>query len=201
VLDPGHQVVQAFEWQGKTYYKFANEYNLPWERMQVAVGLIEEDRLRVDAGYVQATLAAVKEQLDKRKTGEAYKWLNALEERLSWPFDVDLVYRLAAVVFFDESENPYGYDAAYAYSKIQAWRLADREAEQLRRFFSLLGLEHYLGPLTDAGIDLKPYSEAQRKIKLSQLSQLCTLLYAQQKTAAWYSSIRQEATALRALQP
>jgi len=104
-------------------------------------------------------------------------------------------------LFFDESENPYGYDAAYAYSKIQAWRLADREAEQLRRFFSLLGLEHYLGPLTDAGIDLKPYSEAQRKIKLSQLSQLCTLLYAQQKTAAWYSSIRQEATALRALQP
>lgn len=201
VLDPGHQVVHAFDFLGLPYYRFGNEFNLPWERMQVALGLLEEYNLQLDANYLRGTVEALKLHMESGKLSEAWKWLNALEERLSWPVDTDLVYKLAAVVFFDETESPYGYDAAYANEKVTRWRTADKEAEQLRRFFSLLGLEHYLGPLTDAGIDLKVYTEAQRKVKLNQLSRLCTQLYAQAKTADWYSSLQQEGTVLRTLLP
>lgn len=64
-----------------------------------------------------------------------------------------------------------------------------------------LGLETCLGPLTAADVDLQAYTQAQRQVKLRQLSALCTQLYAQAKTAAWYTSMRQEASALKALQP
>jgi hypothetical protein len=200
-LDPGHTVVPAFMQDGEQYWQFSNVLNLPFERMQAAVGILEELELGVDRDYLQGTASAVKQHLEQGKLGDAWKWLHELEERLSWPVDVDQVYRLAAVVFFTDAENPYAYDPAVARRKIDRWRTRDAAAEHLRRFFLSLGLETYLGPLTAADVDLPAYSQAQRQVKLRQLSALCTQLYAQAKTADWYTSLRQEASALKALQP
>ncbi|MBX3103206.1 MAG: hypothetical protein KF690_11910 [Bacteroidetes bacterium] len=201
LLDPGHEVVHAFDFEGVRYWKFSNEYNLPFERMQAAVGILEELDMGVDREYLQASMAAVKTHLEQGKLGEAWKWVHELEERLSWPVDADRVYRLAAVVFMQADENPYAYDPALARRKIERWSTRDRDAELLRSFFLSLGLASYLGPLTDAGIVLPDFMQAQRQVKLRQLSALCTLLYAQAKTADWYSSMRQEATDLKTLLP
>jgi hypothetical protein len=200
MLDPGHEVVHAFDFKGEAYWKFSNEYNLPFERMQAAMGILEELEMGVDKHFLQAVTQSVKEQLEKGKLSEAWKWLHELDERLSWPIDADHVYRLAAVTFMQAHENPYAYDPMLARKKIDSWRTQDKDAELLRSFFLKLGLMHYLGPLTDADIALPDYTAAQRQVKLKQLSALCTQLYAQAKTTDWYNSIKLEASALKTLQ-
>jgi hypothetical protein len=205
-LDPGHTVELGFTHDGTDYYRFSNEYNLPFERMNAALLVLQEFELKADLAYVKEAVKAAKTALEgdgKRvKLSEAFRVLDSLEERLAWPFDCDLVYHLAAITFFDTTENPYAYDRGYALAKVNRWRTQDKHAELLRTFFLTLGLEHYLGPFEGRGIDLAAYMAGQRSRKYQHLTTIANLLpstSAGQRTSDTAPSIMQQASALREL--
>jgi hypothetical protein len=45
-----------------------------------------------------------------------------LKERLNLALFPDHVYKLASVIFFDETESPYSYDYKYNNQKIEKWK-------------------------------------------------------------------------------
>ena len=82
--------------------------------------------------------------------------LNAqLGERLTFPFEPEIGLKLASVVYFDDTENPYEYDAKYATEKINKWRAG----AGVRDFFTREPLTELIPFLKSYEGDIKVYSE------------------------------------------
>ena len=123
-----HRIVYAFTHAGVDYYKFDNAHgDLPYKRGLEAVIAYRElqmmcsfDFLKKYQAKVDAILGAPKFNM---QSAMQLQTLNKqLGERLTIPFEPNLALRLAAVVFFDKTENPYDFDAKYAETKIEIGR-------------------------------------------------------------------------------
>ena len=85
-----------------------------------------------------------------------------LKQRLQMPTDVDLLYKLASICFFDKSENPAVYEPAYAEKKIAKWR----KDKGVRDFFMQTPLLELMPFLKSVNTDLDTFSELQKEIKI-----------------------------------
>jgi hypothetical protein len=127
LLDGQYRIVDAFELNGKRYLMFDDQYKVPTGRGLCALTIYEEFNMRCTREYLQAHVRAVELILsDPKKIN-----LNALavihrnlKERLDLALFPDHVYKLASVIFFDESESPYAYDYSYNQKKIAEWKAA-----------------------------------------------------------------------------
>lgn len=194
-----HMILPAFVFGGIQYYKFANEWNLPFERMTAVLNIQHELTLGLDVNLLDACVATAKAALDQGKLSQAFKALDILDQARQWPVDADAVYRLAAVAFFDENENPYGYDAVYAADKVKRWRTADIDGEQLRAFFLSLSPNEYMGYFEAMSNDLSTYLAAQRKQKKSWIGSLLNLWPSASPNNKWRAYMLQELETLREL--
>lgn len=206
LMEPGQAPPEpAFEWQGVQYYKFPNEFNLPFERVQALIMVQEECSLRVGreelAEWMQACMHMLKAEKGKLDTRELYRLHEAMFMRMDFAIDADLVYKWAAVVFITENENPYAYDANAAQRKMDIWRTQDKDAELLRSFFLDLKLSDYLGFLSQSNIDLATYMMATRKLKLASYQTILQQASAKGRITDTAPSTYQEATTLRKLVP
>ena len=90
------------------------------------------------------------------------KQLNSiLKQRLMLMTDTDLLYKLASVVFFDKTENPYVYEPAYAEKKIAKWR----KDKGVHDFFMQTPMLELMPSLANVNTDLDTYSAALQEIK------------------------------------
>lgn len=133
---PNNEVaVEAFKHAGKTYYHFTDNFKVPTARAICAVAIYEELRMRCTADYLQKHIAATEQILNapagKIKLTDLAKINNNLKERLNLAPYPDHIYKLASVIFFDESESPFGYDFEYNAKKITEWK----KAPELLDFF------------------------------------------------------------------
>lgn len=124
---PNNEVaVEAFKQNGKTYYQFTDSFKMPAGRAICAIAIYEELRMRCTADYLQKHIAATEAILNpangKIKLTELAKINNNLKERLNLAPFPDHIYKLASVVFFDESESPFSYDFEYNKKKIEQWK-------------------------------------------------------------------------------
>lgn len=69
-----------------------------------------------------------------------------LKDRLTLTADLDLCYRLAAIVYFDKTEKPEVYEPEYAAKKIERWKKDQSVAD----FFSQKPLKELIPYLTNA---------------------------------------------------
>lgn len=117
---------EAFKHKGKTYYQFQDNFKMPAGRAICALAIYEELRMRCTADYLHKHIAATKAILNpenkKIKLAELAIINNNLEERLNLAPFPDHIYKLASVVFFDETESPYNYDFEYNQKKIAEWK-------------------------------------------------------------------------------
>jgi hypothetical protein len=121
----GHVIVPAIKSGGVQYYQFNNIYQMSCLRALTALDYYDEFNQRVDREYLLKHTEAVNKILSDPKSININKLaqLNRfLEERTKFIFDADLAYKLASVMFFDESENPYFYDHKYGQTKIEKWK-------------------------------------------------------------------------------
>lgn len=155
---PGHKFVikEAFIAGGKQYYQFEDQHNLPCFRALKTMTYYNEMKMRVDSDYLERHVKAMKTILTSNKV-DIYK-INTLNEymaeRLKWIVDVDIVYKLASVVYFDESESPYDYDFAYNQKKIKEWK----ELMSVNDFFYSAPILNLIPFLKDLDVNLDEFS-------------------------------------------
>ncbi len=157
-----HIINYAFSVLHKDYYKFDDVFQLPYERGLMALAIYEETRMKCTREYLEEHTKAI-EAILKENPIDIYK-INELNEqmkqRLDMVIDVDLLYKLASVVFFDKNENPCTYEAEYNAKKIEFWKKNKGVAD----FFLQKPLQELIPFLQSPEIDLQRYSELNRKL-------------------------------------
>lgn len=138
-INPEHHISLAFtEAGGMKCSRFTDEFNIPSERGFAAFHHYECLAQRCDYDYLKTHTEAVLKILSETnvvKVGEAVKMEQQLQERLTMFFPPELIWKLASVLFFDETENPYTYDTVYAETvKIPRWK----KNKEIYNFFLLV---------------------------------------------------------------
>ncbi len=125
--DQKHIIKEAFIINGVQYYHFDDVFALPYERGLKAITYYEEARMKCSLEYLLLHTQAI-DSILKNKTGtirvfDIEKLNSQLKERLTFANDTDLLYKLASIIFFDQTENPSTYEYKYNIdTKIPFWK-------------------------------------------------------------------------------
>lgn len=141
LLDGKYKVTEAFKLGGTTYYMFDQTAEVPTGRMLAALAVYTELEMKVDKEYLELHTKAMEKLLsDPKKINVMYiAQLNLnLKERLELMPLPDFVFKLASVIFFDETESPYSYSFEYNKKKIEDWK---KSGDTLDFFLSRLSSE------------------------------------------------------------
>lgn len=176
-LQPGHDVVFAFESDGIQYYKFANDFNIPCERAFAAITFYEEYSLRCTAEFIEISLKATETALLSNDKPTALALIQQILERKKWIIEPETVLKLASVVFFDITENCYSFNYDYAKTKIQRWQKAANK--DVLGFFLQTPLADLIPSFNSGQIDLKTYSNAINKLSAKQYEKILGQLSSQ----------------------
>lgn len=157
-----YRIEYAFTSGGTKYYRFADITNLPYERGLMALVAYNEVEMRCSREFLIKYQGAVDKLLHDQKIDifKIQQLNEILKQRLQLPTDVDLLYKLASICFFDESENPAVYEPAYAEKKIAKWR-KDKGVHDFFMQTPLLELMPFLGSVDT---DLDTFSALQAEI-------------------------------------
>lgn len=195
--DPKFVINEAFvDNAGIQHFQFADPFQTPCVRGLHAITIYEELRMRTRKEHLDAESEHLVEWSEKAlnslsgKNGkinlvatieainEIKKVVVYRKERMSMLFPPDIAYKLASVVFFDETENPYRYDQAYGQKKIERWK----ESEDMNTFFLRQPLIRLMPYLEDYGLNLQTSFEAVKKITDFQYQSLSTKASSQAST-------------------
>jgi len=125
ILNDNFRIVEAFSLNGKKYFCFDDAYKIPTGRAMSTLSFYEEMKMNCDKDYLEKHIKAVEIILsDPKKININALALihNNLKERTQMVSMPDYIYKMASVMYFDESESPYVYDWKYNDGKIKAWR-------------------------------------------------------------------------------
>jgi len=165
-----HIIEYAFSVAGVDYYQFNDVYNLPYERGLTALSFYEEARMRCSREYLERHIKAVREILRAKKI-DIFK-LNQLNEqmneRLNLQLDVDLLYKVASIIFFDKNENPILYDMEYCKKKIDFWK----KNKGVSDFFLQKPIKDLIPFLQKVDFDLDTYSQMNKELNKIHLGNL-----------------------------
>ena len=166
------KVELAFTVKGIDYYRFkpdsagnGQDFNMPVGRYKFIDEKLSEVDILMDMKTLKAYIAALKKHLDASKgivnLFEAFKIIYAMETRCELAFEPETVRQLAAVVYFDETEDLRDFDKDYAQKKISFW-----EENGDYSFFLTRPIGELLGLQTSSLEHLRRYiSQAQQIIK------------------------------------
>lgn len=161
-----YRIEYAFTCAGRKYYRFADISNLPYERGLQALMVYNEVEMRCSRKYLLQHVEAMSKLLRQEKI-DIFK-INALnemmEQRLNLITDVDLLYKLASVCYFDDTESPETYEPDYAEKKIAAWR----KDKGVHAFFMQQPLLELMPFLRKQEIDLDTYTPLNEQLNREQ---------------------------------
>lgn len=126
--DIKHKVELAFQVKGKKFYRFIDDHQIPTGRYKYIYAALKEVDLRMNLSTLQNYVNEIKKVLNggdkKNNVSMEALWrvtLN-LESRISLAFEPASVERLAAILFFDETEDLRTFDKAHGDDKIKYWK-------------------------------------------------------------------------------
>lgn len=137
----------AFEVSGTKYYCFKADSEVRYGRYVILQAFLQEYHLRVDLDTLKANIKKIKSWLNPPvnkdgggtlQLGKALELLEIMDQRANIAFEPETVYRLASVLYFDDSEVLSSYDKAYNEKKIAAWK----EGQAVDFFFHKLFQEY-----------------------------------------------------------
>jgi predicted transcriptional regulator len=157
-----HIIEESFDVGGLKYYQFADVFSLPYERALFALMIYEETRMKCTLEYLTKHVNVVRDMLrsDKIDIFKINQLNEQLNDRLHLALDVDLLYKLASVVFFDETENPILYDQAYCDKKIAHWK----KHKGVTDFFLQQPLKTLIPFLENVDFNLDTYSQLNQDL-------------------------------------
>lgn len=163
----------AFECGGVKYYRAVKDFILPVGRYKFIDARLSEAELRMDLKTLKAYIEQLKKFLDGSQgtinLAKAFQTIYAMETRSNLAFEPETIKRLAAVVYFDETEDLRDYDDEYGQKKIAHW-----EKHGNYSFF----LTRPIGEL----LNLSDISEASLQRYIQQVSEILKDLTSVQET-------------------
>lgn len=125
--DYAPMIEEAFTCAGIRYYRFKEEYRMSTGRYKYYYATLREIDLRATIDTLKKYVEAFKACLNgtgKKKTvdlGELWKLVLNLESRLALAFDPQTVKSLAAIAYFDETEDLTTFSKEHGERKIKTW--------------------------------------------------------------------------------
>lgn len=172
LLDKAYLVKEAFVLSGTTYFMFDDAFRIPSGRAMAALTIYEELRMRCSQEYLEKHCKAMEILLsDPKKINiNAIAIINRnLKERLNLAPFPEHIYKLASVIFFDDSESPYSYDYAYNQKKIGLWRKDD---DVIDFFLSKTELKDLIPSLTLLGDNAQTFFQVSEQVDKSHANDL-----------------------------
>jgi hypothetical protein len=157
-------------WEGTQYYQFDDMNNMMTGRAFVCLDFYNELSMRCTREYLTEHCEAMEEMVNKGKLIEIAQLHIQLKERLTMIIDPDIVYKIASVVYFDATEQPYTYDFKYNTKKINAWKESGIEG-----FFLKIPLKDLIPSLDLSEADLVEYMTVAQTINQNHLETISTL--------------------------
>lgn len=154
--DIPYPIEEAFSIEGRTFYRYKDYFNIPYERGLKTITFYEEVRMKITYEYLEEHIKAVDKLLKSQKI-DIYKIkaLNdILSERMRWAVDTEILYKLASIVFFDKNEDPRTYDFKYNMEKIEFWK----QHKTVNDFFLQTPLLELMPFLKELDTNLETYS-------------------------------------------
>lgn len=164
----------AFSIGGKEYYQFDDIFALPYERGLMAIAFYHEVNMRCSREYLIKHVEAISNILHNSNKIDVFgidALNNQMKERLDLVVDVDLLYKLASVVFFDELENPCLYEMEYNQKKIEQWK----KNSSVGAFFLQQPIQELIPFLKSVEVDLDMYSPLNEKLNQYHLERIQAL--------------------------
>jgi hypothetical protein len=155
----------AFECDGEDYFKLVNDYNTPIERVFAAMDIYVEYDERCERVYHQTAYKAIHQALEKVEISKCFIIIENALERMDHITNIDLIYKLASVMYIDKHENPYRYDAAYNMKKIEKWK----KSQDIESFFLKLPIGELIPSFNGLEVNIQTYTQQQRKDTLKKL--------------------------------
>lgn len=165
-----HPIIFAFESGGVKYYQFQDIFQLCHSRAFRAMEVYEEAQMRTTKEILKLHVDATEKILTSQTIDIfAMKKLNdQLKDRLDHVIASDTVWKLASVVFFDETENPYDYDYKYGIEKIKLWK----KEKDIANFFLNTPINKLLPYLDMSEADLATYMKVGEALTKEQIKTL-----------------------------
>jgi len=172
-LEEGHVIVPAFIDRGVQYYELKDVFNTFSKRALSAIQVYDEWDMRLNRQDLLDFILAFDNILRNPKEinlTAMVQVVGMLKERVNFPVPTeDMIYKLAAVRYFDENESPYMVDPDYMATKIARWKEAGSTVDPffiVQRHVDMLPLPK----LSEDG--LKILLEAQKNVIESQLKSI-----------------------------
>lgn len=156
LVDAKYKVIPAFSLAGVDYWMYDSATEIPTGRFFAAMAVYTEMEMNVDKDYLLSHTKAMDKILsDPKKIALQYVlMLNMnLKERLELMPMPEYIYKLASVIFFDNTESLYSYDYDYNKLKIEKWKAAGGTLD----FFSRTPLKELVPQLNMPDKDSQTY--------------------------------------------
>lgn len=157
------KIERAFESGGVTYYRFTRESAMPWGRYMIMQDFLDAQKLRITLPLLKKYMETLKKVLNGSKgvieLSKAFQVIGQIESRIELAFETETTLKLASILFFDDTEDLYKYDAGHNNRKIAAWKEA-----KATDFFYVMPMIEFLGLSDSSPADLVTFMEAQRGI-------------------------------------
>lgn len=154
---------EAFTCNGIKYYRAIPEFVLPVGRYKWIDAALNEVDIRMTLPILKGFINELKKNLNvtngQIRLDKAFNVISNMETRCELAFEPDTVKRLAAIVYFDETEDLRDYNQEYGQKKIKAWEDAGNYDFFLTR------------PIAEL-LNLNDISEASLKKYIQEASQI-----------------------------
>lgn len=185
----------VFECECVKYYRFTNELNLPTERAFTAMDVYNELEMKVDSQFLHSHCEAIKTAVNKGKLTDIALLNEVLFRKMESITNVDLLYKLATVLYFSENENPNVYDSTIAENKMKSWK----RQKDIDSFFLQLPISDLLPSFNTYDLNLQLYTMLQRKEMLTALTLHLSLLDKEQSNSELVINLKQQILTLQNL--
>lgn len=194
-LQECHEIEFCFESGGIKSYKFVNEFKIPYMRAMAAMDIYAELEQMSDSKYLKIAFEGIIEALKQgNNIGAGIIASNSLE-RMNHISNIDLMYKLASVLYIDEGENPYHYDYEYADKKIKRWQ----KEKDIEGFFLRTPLSELIPSFDGLAMSMTQYGISQRKELLQTLKRHLSILSEKSKNSEQISTLKSQIKELEEL--
>jgi hypothetical protein len=194
-LKPGDELEFVFESGGQNFYKFVNEFKIPYARAMEALDIYEQLEQRVDKKYQIATYQSILEYARQGYLDKVAIEANNALERMENITNLDVMYSLASVLYLSEGEDPYTYDYEIAEKKKKHWQ----KDKNIDGFFLKTPLDDYLPSFDGLPWNISQYTMEQRRELLRIIKNRLSDLSGKSKNQELILTLRSHATELEAL--
>lgn len=121
------KIEKAFKCGTVQYYKFIEDHQIPAGRYKYIYAALKEADLRMTLETLNSFLDAMEDVLNggtkknNVSVGEIWKLVINMKSRAKLAFEPASIKRLAAVIYFDASEDLKTYDKKHGAQKVEYW--------------------------------------------------------------------------------